>query len=254
MELERNKSAKELESERLKAQIGRSVMRDRLRDDRTRLDALDAQRREAAGRLARFERSARARTVLEPSTKVRGDSCQIVGDDRQRELRGDVDGFYRERRAEVLGPIEAEQEKMRDRMERHRMEAGLHTKAGQRAASQLRSRQRSESQAESDDAVEQEIDPSLVPVWRLVKRRFVDTPKMSRAEAFQHWVDENPEEVLVLQERGAMPTERELERRQWTEEAQERAERARREEAEHELFETEPEEPVEGDIEDVPFN
>ncbi len=239
------RSAKTLEAERIKAQIARGVMRDRIREDREQLDALESQKRGEVSRLNRFARAARARTVLDPTTMVRGDRCYLAGEERQRELRQEVDAFYEARRLAAVAPIEAEEVRVRHLMDRHREEAGLHSKSGQRAASQLRGQQRREAQAESDDAVEHELEPALVPVWRKMKRHFPGSPKMSRAEQFLHWVGENPDEVTIMIAESVTPTEQQLRSAQEAEQV----------EREQELiYETEPEAVVEDDVGDVPFN
>ncbi|UCC72339.1 MAG: hypothetical protein JSV86_18525 [Gemmatimonadota bacterium] len=70
-----------------------------------------------------------------------------------------------------------------------------------RASAKERARRTAaEARAESDDRVEANLAtaPELVPVWRKVKRRIAARPRMSRTEAFLHWVEENPDEVLTI--------------------------------------------------------
>lgn len=251
LKLAPNKSASQLKAERESASIVRSTASDKVRRHRARLAELEAEKRAELSRINRFAKGARARTVLEPSTLARGDQCYLTSEERQRALRAEVDAFYDGLRHEAVGPIEAEEEKIRADIERTRDVAALQTGTARKAGGTLRSMKRRESQAESDDAVEHEIDPSLIPVWRVVKRQFVDTPRMSRAEAFQHWVDENPDEVLVLMEQRVSPRERALEQAQWSEEA-----RAPYETDDYSRFEAEPspDEIVEAEVGDVPFN
>jgi RNA-splicing ligase RtcB len=52
-----------------------------------------------------------------------------------------------------------------------------------------------ERRAESDDEVERNLPPELVSVFRAVKATIRARPKMSRTEAFLHWVEENPDAV-----------------------------------------------------------
>ncbi|HUX77950.1 MAG TPA: hypothetical protein VMY40_15060 [Anaerolineae bacterium] len=67
-------------------------------------------------------------------------------------------------------------------------------KTGKRRASVTRIRR-----DESDDQVEGNIDPALVPVWREVKDQIrTDFANKSRTEAFLEWVDENPQDVATL--------------------------------------------------------
>lgn len=53
----------------------------------------------------------------------------------------------------------------------------------------------SERRAESDDEVRQNIDPSLWPLWRSVKRRIKASPRKSRTEAFLEYVEAHPSEA-----------------------------------------------------------
>lgn len=55
-----------------------------------------------------------------------------------------------------------------------------------------------EAIAESDDAVIQDLPPELVPVFEKVKREIRATPRMSRTEAFLHWIEENPDEAARI--------------------------------------------------------
>lgn len=60
-----------------------------------------------------------------------------------------------------------------------------------------------ERRKESDDEVRQNVDPSLWPVWERVKRSIKGTARMSRTEAFLHWVEENPGDAVALQQQAA---------------------------------------------------
>jgi hypothetical protein len=56
---------------------------------------------------------------------------------------------------------------------------------------------RIERQAESDDEVRSSIPPELVALFERVKRGIKASPRMSRTEAFLHYAEENPNEVLA---------------------------------------------------------
>lgn len=213
------RSARQLEAERAYAEGVRSTAKDKVRRHRARIDEIETEKRAGLSRLRSFERTARARTVLEPSTSVRGDRCYLATADRQQSMRQGVDAFYDDVRRSITEPFDAEEARLREDIDRTRDITAIQTGRGRKAAGALRSLKRREAQQESDDAVERDIDPSLVTVWRRVKRQFTDTPRMSRSEAFLHWVEEHPEEVAVLQEQVSMPTEESLEREQWSEEA-----------------------------------
>lgn len=60
---------------------------------------------------------------------------------------------------------------------------------------------------QSDDAVRRNLPPDLVPVFDAIKGRIKGSPKRSRTETFLQWVEENPGEVVAMQDKRA---EREL--------------------------------------------
>ena len=173
-------SARQLEAERAYGEGVRSTAQHKIRRHRERIAELEAQKRTELSNL--------------------------------RALCAD-------QRRSIVEPIDAEEARLREDIDRTRDITAIQTGRARKAAGALRHLKRREAQQESDDAVERDIDASLVPVWRRVKRQFVDTPRMSRSEAFLHWVEEHPEEVALLQEQIAMPSEESLERAQWSEEA-----------------------------------
>jgi hypothetical protein len=56
---------------------------------------------------------------------------------------------------------------------------------------------------QTDEEVERELPEELVTVWRKTRRQFRGTERRSRAEAFLQWVEENPAEVVALQDADA---------------------------------------------------
>jgi hypothetical protein len=56
---------------------------------------------------------------------------------------------------------------------------------------------RIERQAESDDEVRSNIPPELVALFERVRRGIKASPRMSRTEAFLHYAEENPDDVLA---------------------------------------------------------
>jgi len=48
---------------------------------------------------------------------------------------------------------------------------------------------------ESDDEVRNNTERELWPVWEKVKHKFKDTPRMTRTEAFAHWMHDHPADV-----------------------------------------------------------
>ena len=60
-----------------------------------------------------------------------------------------------------------------------------------------------EVSAESDDEVRANIDADLVPVFDRVKKSVKASAHQSRTEAFLRYVEENPQEVIQLQQQSA---------------------------------------------------
>jgi len=56
---------------------------------------------------------------------------------------------------------------------------------------------------EDDDAVRNNLPPELRPVFDKVRRTIKATGKKSRTEAFLDWAEENPEEILAVQQADA---------------------------------------------------
>jgi hypothetical protein len=73
-------------------------------------------------------------------------------------------------------------------------------------ATMTRSTKRERSQ-EDDDAVRSNLPAELRPVFDKYARRFKAGPRRSRTEAFLEWAEENPDEILAVQQEKA---EREL--------------------------------------------
>lgn len=66
----------------------------------------------------------------------------------------------------------------------------------------VRSSKRERSQ-EDDDAVRRNLPIELVPVFETVRKRIKGTPRKSRTEAFLQWAEENPGEIVALQQADA---------------------------------------------------
>lgn len=60
-----------------------------------------------------------------------------------------------------------------------------------------------ERRSESDDEVEQNIDPDLIALWRRVRRGIKGTDRKSRTEAFHEYVEEHPDEAYAAREQAA---------------------------------------------------
>jgi hypothetical protein len=94
----------------------------------------------------------------------------------------------KERILRARAELEAERKYQRDmkRIERANRARTLEFKRTSKA----------ERRAESDDEVRGNIPPEFVALFERVKRGIKASPRMSRTEAFLHYAEENPEEVL----------------------------------------------------------
>lgn len=75
-------------------------------------------------------------------------------------------------------------------------------------------RARGEAHGESDDQVRQNIDPDLIPLFDRVRRQIRGSARISRTEAFLHYAEEHPHEVLEVLEDKTDALVRELEARE----------------------------------------
>jgi hypothetical protein len=71
---------------------------------------------------------------------------------------------------------------------------------------------RAERRAESDEEVAQGLQPDELVVWQAVKARIKGTARMTRTEAFAHWMHDHPDEVLRLLEADSDAWVRRMER------------------------------------------
>lgn len=69
-----------------------------------------------------------------------------------------------------------------------------------------------ERQSESDDEVRGNIPPELVALFERVKGRIKGSDRMTRTEAFLHYAEEHPREVLLSIEDKTEAVIRDLER------------------------------------------
>jgi hypothetical protein len=69
-------------------------------------------------------------------------------------------------------------------------------------APKVRATKREQSQ-EDDDAVRSNLPGELVPVFDAVRKRIKGTARRTRTEAFLEWAEENPDEILAVQQAQA---------------------------------------------------
>lgn len=184
------------ESDRLKLTKARAAVREaraakraaKARARETCRAAKAAVRAYAEGERARLKA---ARETLRTETKRRrGEACTLCVDGKAEAER---EGLQRVEHARA----ELEQERdTQAREKRWRRKQPLSAPTGV-----ARARER---KLESDDEVRANLSPDELAVWEVVGRRIKPGARMTRTEAFQHWLHENQGEVaLILEKRLA---------------------------------------------------
>lgn len=150
-----------------------AILEAKARCKRVRLELRDKLRRKRAGILAKL------RTVSERERELARKTCKTELC-AARKLGESVDA----RRAEL-----AAEKKFRREMRR--------IEASNRAAHAEHRRTAREARSESDDEVLGNIPPDYAALWERVKKRIRRTPHMSRTEAFLHYAEEHPNELVA---------------------------------------------------------
>lgn len=114
---ENKKSAAQLQAERDKASLARWAERQKIRQLRDSLKALEAERKAALARLVPFAKAAQRRTVVEPARSVLGDDCRVTSEERRLQLRTEIETFYEARRLAATAGIAAEEARLRRDLE-----------------------------------------------------------------------------------------------------------------------------------------
>lgn len=178
------------------------------RAERARLTArireLEQRRREATKRVRDQCKAARVRLR------------QRIKDFRARErerINAEVGAMRKEARARCKARLERvkkiatteRERRKRAKAEEVKLQRLLERAERHKAREHARSR-KAERRQESDDEVRQNIPAELVPIFDRVRRHIRGTPKLSRTEAFMHWAEENPGEVVAMRD-AAMEAE-----------------------------------------------
>jgi len=204
---------------RQRKQLMRDIARDERRKQRSQLaelkTALRAARTERRGSLAEAKaacrlgrKEVRAR-IAEMRARALADLRAGVAAEKElaKEACATGLGQARELRTTHERARAALAAERQFRAEMRRIERG--NKARQRElAPRVRAR---ELRTESDDTVRQNIPPELAGLFERVKSHIRGTDRMSRTEAFLHYAEEHPDEVLVSIEDRADALVRELE-------------------------------------------
>jgi hypothetical protein len=113
------------------------------------------------------------------------------------------------------GPtIDAAEKELAEARRERRSSAAVERSTRERERERGRRASSAERRAESDDAVRADLPPELVPVFDKVRKRIKPNARMSRAEVFLKWAEENPGEVVAIQDEDAERAVAELIREQ----------------------------------------
>lgn len=183
------------------AAVQRGIYQRALADLRRRLREIKAWRRDNLKRVRAT--CARARRVLALAIKnYRKQELERIRRE-VAESRAQLRKSCIDRRCQIIDKARSESDAVRRAMaERRKLERDLRS-VDKLERKRLDAAAKRTYRLESDDEVRQNLPPELVPVFDRHKRRFKDSPRKSRTEAFLHWVEEHPDEVLFEQSQAA---------------------------------------------------
>ncbi len=180
------------EARRLQAQIRRETIRDlraRIRDARAR-------RRQTLKQVRHHCRAARCRLrdrikalKLQAREKLRAEIAAMRAQAREQ-------CKSRVARVRELGGTKIQIERAALRHQQALNAEIARTEGRMRKA---HARSEKEQREESDDEVRGNLPPELLAVFERVKRSIRGNRRLSRTEAFLHWAEENPDEVVSIQ-------------------------------------------------------
>jgi hypothetical protein len=200
------------EGRRWKKQLRREIAADHKKRDRALLAKLRAKvrdvkrrRREAmakivgACRVGRVRARARAKERVKALRDELRETIRQVRIDEKLRARAACNA----RKSKVRAAGLSAREKRRAILKAERIYQRQVSNADRRIRRQENRNRRRTSAAEraqeSDDDVRQNIPPELLDVFERVKRGIKGSDRRSRSEAFVEWVEENPREVLNMQ-------------------------------------------------------
>lgn len=143
-----------------------------------------------------------------------------------REMRSEARARCNARKQRVERLARTERQRIRRKLEEEeRFQREMLRAEGKARKASAKRRTATEQRQESDDEVRANLPTELVPVFDRFRRQFRGTAHKSRTEAFLQWVEENPGEVVAVQQAAA---DAELARLIAEHERMERAEARRR--------------------------
>lgn len=163
-----------------------------LNELRARIHSAQVNRRSMLTRAR--QRCRTARVELRDRQKLERE--QLRDEQRLQKRVGRVACATGREEARELGRVEqaAAQEALRDERKLQR-EIQAADRRGARTRSSARERRQ-----EDDDAVRHNLPADLVPVFDQVKKKIKGGPRKSRTEAFLEWAEENPDEIVAIQQ------------------------------------------------------
>lgn len=140
--------------------------------------------------------------VARASRRELSKTCRTGGDtlraerNRVRALIRTLEAECKTLRSEKRQAVQAADERIRAERRYQKEIRAAEKKKPERVSSR-------EKRQESDTEVESNIRPELVSLWRKMKRQFRATPRKSRTEAFEEWIEAHPDVVLEVQQAEA---------------------------------------------------
>lgn len=169
--------------------------RAKLRELRAKIDTARVNRRASLTAARQQCRSAR----LDLRDRQKLERVALRDMQRSKRRKGQAACATGKAGARELGRLEeaAAQAKLR---EERRLQEEVHAadKRGGRVRSTARERRQ-----EDDDAVKANLPAELVPVFEHVKKKIKGGPRRTRTEAFLEWAEENPDEIVLVQQAEA---------------------------------------------------
>lgn len=161
---------------------------------------------------ARIELAQVNRRAMLSTARMRCSTARVELRDRQRAERERLRDAQRAQRGagKVACAVGREEAREVGRLEQAAAAKALRderrlqreVRAADKRASLVRSTKRERAQ-EDDDAVRANLPPDLVPVFDQVKKKIKGSPRKSRTEAFLQWAEENPGEIVAVQQADA---------------------------------------------------
>lgn len=180
----------------------RAKDRSRLRDLRGLIQHVKALRKQALANAREKCREDR-KAWKERAKELRRRARQVLRDRIARE-KAEARAVCKKAKADVRASAKSATERAKADLRAERQMQREIAAAEGRLRKQEQRTTATERRAESDDEVRNNIDPELRPLFDRVRRSIKGSARQSRTEAFLHYAEENPAEVIDAQEREAI--------------------------------------------------